>query len=239
MRTISSIITSHDEGKLVIAALNSVLENIKKVDFEHYEILIGLDNPDVKTQKALNNYICDSKIINKYIFNFNDVGLMRQNLLKLSKYEHVSFLDADDLWGDNWLFEASKFSAKNPNAVLHPDLTIFFDKEIKYVRKNPDSTSRKFKKELLIFENVWTSSYITPRWVMEKFPMKSGNTSDESSPYAYEDWSWFRETLAEGVDHRVVKKTAHFHKIKDNSNTSRSISLNKKPWPMDLKKLLY
>ena len=238
MRTISSIITCHDEGKLVIAALNSVLENIKKVDFEHYEILIGLDNPNVKTQKALNNYICDSKIINKYIFNFNDVGLMRQNLLKLSKYEHVSFLDADDLWGDNWLFEASKFSAKNPNAVLHPDLTIFFDKEIKYVRKNPDSTSRKFKKELLIFENVWTSSYITPRWVMEKFPMKSGNTSDESSPYAYEDWSWFRETLAEGVDHRVVKKTAHFHKIKDNSNTSRSISLNKKPWPMDLKKLL-
>jgi glycosyltransferase involved in cell wall biosynthesis len=238
MRTISSIITSHDEGKLVISALNSVLENIKKVDFEYCEILIGLDNPDVKTQQALNSYICDSKIINKYIFNFNDVGLMRQKMLKLSKYEYVSFLDADDLWGDNWLFEASKFSAKNPNAVLHPDLTIFFDKEIKYVRKNPDSTSRKFKKELLIFENVWTSSFITPRWVMEKFPMKSGNTSDESSPYAYEDWSWFRETLAEGVDHRVVKKTAHFHKIKDNSNTSRSISLNKKPWPMDLKKLL-
>jgi hypothetical protein len=239
MRTISTVITSHDEGELVISALNSVLENIKKVDFKHYEILIGLDNPDTKTQQALSNYICDSKIINKYIFNFSDVGLMRQKLLNLSKYEYVSFLDADDIWGDNWLYKASLTSAKNPNSVLHPELTLFFDKKIEYVRKNPDSTSRKFKKEILLFENVWTSSFITPRWVMEKYPMKSGSTSDQALPYAYEDWTWFRETLASGIEHRIVKNTAHFHKIKDNSNTSRSVYLNKKPWPIDINKLLY
>ena len=238
MLEISLIITAHNEGKLVLNALNSVLENIRKSEIMKYEVLIGLDNPDRETQIVVAQNDFHSDFIHVYNFKLGDVGIVRQNLLNLTKYEYISFLDADDLWGDNWLFEASKFSAKNPNAVLHPDLTIFFDKEIKYVRKNPDSTSRKFKKELLIFENVWTSSFITPRWVMEKFPMKSGNTSDESSPYAYEDWSWFRETLAEGVDHRVVKKTAHFHRIKNNSNTSRSISLNKKPWPIDLKKLL-
>lgn len=239
MREISLVITAHNEGKLVLNALNSVLENIRKSKITKYEVLIGLDNPDRETQIVVAQNDFHSEFIHVYNFKLGDVGIVRQNLLNLTKYEHISFLDADDLWADNWLCEASKFSAKNPNAVLHPDLTIFFDKEIKYVRKNPDSTSRKFKKELLVFENVWTSSYITPRWVMEKFPMKSGNTSDESSPYAYEDWSWFRETLAEGIDHRIVKKTAHFHKIKDNSNTSRSILLNKKPWPMDLKKLLY
>jgi glycosyltransferase involved in cell wall biosynthesis len=238
MRAVSLIITAHNEGKLLLIALDSVLQNIKKVDITKYEILIGLDNPDQITQNISNHLDFDSEFIHVHNFKIGDVGIVRQNLLNLTKYEHVSFLDADDLWGDNWLFEASKFSAKNPNVVLHPELTIFFDKEIKYVSKNPDSTSRKFKKELLVFENVWTSSFITPRWVMEKFPMKSGKTSDDSSPYAYEDWSWFRETLAEGVDHRVVKKTAHFHRIKDNSNTSKSISLNKKPWPMDLKKLL-
>ena len=238
MREISLIITAHNEGKLVLNALNSVLENIRKSEIMKYEVLIGLDNPDRETQIVVAQNDFHSDFIHVYNFKLGDVGIVRQNLLNLSKYEYISFLDADDLWGDNWLFEASKFSAKNPNTVLHPDLTIFFGKGIEYVRKNPDSTSRKFRKELLIFENVWTSSFITPRWVMEKFPMKSGNTSDESSPYAYEDWSWFRETLAEGVAHRVVKKTAHFHRIKDNSNTSRSILLNKKPWPMDLKKLL-
>jgi glycosyltransferase involved in cell wall biosynthesis len=239
MREISLIITAHNEGKLVLNALNSVLENIRKSKISEYEVFIGLDNPTRETQIVAAQNEFDSEFIHVHNFKLGDVGIVRQNLLNSAKYEYVSFLDADDLWGDNWLFAASKFSAKNPNAVLHPDLTIFFDKDINYVRKNPDSTSRKFKKELLIFENVWTSSFITPRWVMEKFPMKSGNTSDESSPYAYEDWSWFRETLAEGIDHRIVKKTAHFHKIKDNSNTFRSILLNKKPWPMDLKKLLY
>ena len=239
MRAVSLVITAHNEGYLVIRALNSMLQNLRIAEIVEYEVLIGLDNPDNVTQNIVGDEDFDSKFIQVHNFKINDVGLVRQHLLSLTKFDYVSFLDADDLWGDNWLYEASKFSAKNPNAVLHPDLTIFFDKEIKYVRNNPDSTSRKFKKELLVFENVWTSSFITPRWVMEKFPMKSGNTSDDSSPYAYEDWSWFRETLVAGIDHRVVKKTAHFHKIKDNSNTSKSILLNKKPWPMDLKKLLY
>jgi glycosyltransferase involved in cell wall biosynthesis len=238
MRAVSLIITAHNEGKLLLIAIDSVLKNLKRAEITDYEILIGLDNPNQATQNISTHHIFDSDLIHIYNFKLGDVGSVRKNLLDLTKYEYVSFLDSDDLWGDNWLFEARKFSTINPNAVLHPDLTIFFDKEIKFVRKNPDSTSRKFKKELLIFENVWTSSFITPRWVMKKYPMKSGSTSTNSSPYAYEDWSWFRETLAEGIDHRIVKKTAHFHRIKDNSNTSRSILLNKKPWPMDLRKLL-
>jgi glycosyltransferase involved in cell wall biosynthesis len=239
MRAVSLIITAHNEGKLVVNALNSILQNLRRVDIHEYEILIGLDDPDQVTKSILNQNDFDSNFITIHNFNLKDVGLVRQNLLNLSKFEYISFLDADDIWGDDWLYEAKKFYEKYPNAVLHPELTLFFDEKIKYVRKNPDSTSRKFKKELLLFENVWTSSFITPRWVMEKFPMKSGSTSDESSPYAYEDWSWFRETLAAGIEHRVVKKTAHFHKIKDSSNTSKSILLNKKPWPIVLKKLLF
>jgi glycosyltransferase involved in cell wall biosynthesis len=238
MRTISAIITAHNEGELVRYAINSVLENIKKADFDSYEVLIGLDNPDKNTQIALDRFVYDPSIVKVIHFNLKDIGLLRQELLNLSKFEYVSFLDADDIWGDNWLCRAIRANYKKKPAVWHPELTIFFDDKFSYVRKNPDSTSFRFQKSILLFENVWTSSFITPRWVMEKFPMKSGNTFDESSPYAYEDWSWFRETLAEGIDHRIVKKTAHFHKIKDNSNTSRSILLNKKPWPMDLKKLL-
>lgn len=239
MRTVSLVITAHNEGKLVIKALNSVLQNIRASNIEEYEVIIGLDNPDEVTQNIIDQSEFSSKFIHVYNFKINDVGVVRQNLLGLTKFDHVSFLDADDMWGDNWLLKSSLFAASHPNAVLHPELTLFFDEKIKYVRKNPDSTSRKFKKEILLFENVWTSSFITPRWVMEKFPMKSGSTYDESSPYAYEDWSWFRETLAAGIEHRVVKKTAHFHKIKDSSNTSKSILLNKKPWPIDLKKLLF
>jgi glycosyltransferase involved in cell wall biosynthesis len=239
MRAVSLIITAHNEGKLVLSALNSILQNLRNAEIPDYEILIGLDNPNQETKNMSSQNDFDHNFIHIHNFNLKDIGIVRQNLLNSSKFEYISFLDADDIWSDNWLYESKHFYDKYPNAVLHPDLTLFFDKKIEYVRKNPDSTSRKFKKELLVFENVWTSSFITPRWVMEKFPMKSGNTSDDSSPYAYEDWSWFRETLAAGIEHRVVKKTAHFHKIKDTSNTSKSILLNKKPWPIDLKKLLF
>jgi glycosyltransferase involved in cell wall biosynthesis len=238
MRTLSAIITAHNEGELVKYALNSVLENFKKTNFEQYEILIGLDNPDKKTQLALESFDYDPSIVKVFNFNFRDVGMLRQSLLRLSKFEYVSFLDADDIWGDNWLYQASSLNNKNQNAVFHPELTIFFDKKFSYVRKNPDSTSLSFKKSILLFENVWTSSFISPKWIMEKYPMKSGGTFDDSSPYAYEDWSWFRDTLAAGVEHRVVKKTAHFHKIKDESNTTRSILHNKKPWPIEESKLL-
>ena len=168
MRAVSLIITAHNEGKLVVNALNSILQNLRQVDIPEYEILIGLDDPDQVTKSVVNHNDFASNFITIHNFNFKDVGLVRQNLLNLSKFEYISFLDADDIWGDNWLHEVKKFYANYPKAVLHPELTIFFDEKIKYVRKNPDSTSRKFKKEILLFENVWTSSFITPRWIMEK-----------------------------------------------------------------------
>jgi glycosyltransferase involved in cell wall biosynthesis len=236
---LSSIITAHNEGDSLVNSLTSVIRNANKSNFTVHEILVGLDNASAATKDAVEKWNFDESRVKIFHFSLSDVGHVRNELLRLSKCEYVSFLDGDDIWGDNWLEEAFKQVKSYPDAVFHPELTIFFDSEIRYVRKNPDSTDNGFEKGVLLFENLWTSSFITPRWIMEQVPMKGGGTLDKSSPFAYEDWSWFRETLSTGIEHRVVNRTAHFHRLKDDSNTTRTLNLSKRPWPIEPRNLLY
>ncbi len=238
MKNLSAVLTAHNEGAQVGDALDSIIENLKKSLLKEYEVLIGIDNGDDETLKVVAEYENKYDFISSHTFQLADVGQVRQELLNRCQFDFVSFLDGDDIWGKSWILKAIFDIKKYKDAIFHPDLTVFFDEEIRYVRKNPDSTSRKFKKEILLFENLWTSSFITPKKIMQEIPMKGGGTYDELTPYAYEDWSWFRDTLIAGYQHRVVKNTVHFQRIKSESNTSRSLKLKKEPWPIDINKLL-
>ena len=239
MKTISCIITGHNEGGMLRDSIYSVLENIEEARLLKGELIICLDRPTVETKQVADEASRFNKKISVKEFDCGDVGLVRQQALKYCNFEYVSFLDGDDIWGSNWLLRSNNLIKDRTDIILHPDLTVFFDDEIRYVRKNPDSTKRAFDKAILLFENLWTSSFITPKQIMLDIPMKSGNTFDDSSPYAYEDWSWFRETLIAGYEHRIIKKTVHFQRIKDVSNTTRSLELKKEPWPIDDMKLLF
>lgn len=239
MKCISCVVTAHNEGVMLKNSLDSVMLNIKETEIQHTELIICLDRSDSETIEVAELFAVGQESVRTHLFDLGDVGLVRQQALKYCNFEHVSFLDGDDIWGSNWLLRSNKLIKDRTDIILHPDLTVFFDDEIKYVRKNPDSTKRSFDKAILLFENLWTSSFITPKQIMLDIPMKSGKTFDDSSPYAYEDWSWFREALIAGYEHRVVKKTVHFQRIKEVSNTTRSLELKKEPWPIDVKKLLF
>jgi glycosyltransferase involved in cell wall biosynthesis len=235
---ISVVITAHNEGSLLLECFNSVEANLQLSCLISSEIIISLDLPDVKTNQIANELVLKNDNYSLIKNDFGDVGLSRQSALNFCKNEYVAFVDSDDIWGAQWLSKSISQIKKSPNSIFHPELTIYFDNEIKKVRRHQDSTSRTFNKEILYFENLWTSSFITPKKIMLDIPMKGGNVTDRSLPYAYEDWSWFRETLIEGYSHRVVKKTVHFQRIKAVSNTSKSLDLEKKPWPISIEKFL-
>lgn len=238
MDSFSCVVTAHDEGEFLKSSVYSVMRNINDARIKKFELLICLDNADNRTKNIAKDLSQNTKNINILEFRYGDVGRVRQESLKACNYEYVSFLDGDDIWGNNWLSRLTTRASTYNDVIFHPQLTVFFDEEIRYVRKNADSTKRNFKKEILLFENLWTSSFVTPKSIMLEIPMKGGNTYDRT-PYAYEDWSWFRETLIAGYKHVTVKKTVHFQRIKRESNTTRSVDLKKEPWPVDIKKLLF
>lgn len=238
MKSISCLITCHNEGEVLQDSYNSVVRNLAEIKDLKNEVIICLDRPDDKTLMVVDLIANTSKGIKVKKFDLGDVGLVRQEALNFCEFDHVAFLDADDIWGSNWLLRSNNLIKDRTDIILHPDLTVFFDDEIRYVRKNPDSTDKNFEKAVLLFENLWTSSFIAPKQIMLDIPMKSGDTYDDS-PYAYEDWSWFREILIAGYQHRIVKRTVHFQRIRHESNTTRSVELKKEPWPIDIKKLLF
>lgn len=238
MVNLTAIVTAHNEGHFLLSALSSVRRNFSQVGKIDYEILISLDRADHLTTKIAKTFAANNANCQIITHDFGDVGKARQSSLSKSSFDYVAFLDGDDVFGDFWLKSVTREARKNKDIIWHPDLTIYFDSEIRSVRKNVDGTKKKFRKDFLIFENFWTSTFVTPKHIMESVPMKGGNTYDQGNPYAYEDWSWFRDTVSLGYKHGVIKKTVNFVRLKVNSNTTRTLSLGKRPWPTNISNLL-
>ena len=235
----TAIVTAHDEGEFLKYALGSVKRNFDQLGKPNYEILISLDRANSLTTKFARDFANENVNSRIITYDLGDVGKVRQSILSECSFDYIAFLDGDDIFGDHWLKSVAQNIRKYPNVIWHPDLTLYFDTKIRSVRKNVDGTKRNFKKNYLIFENLWTSTFVTPKYIMQKVPMKGGNTYEEGSPYAYEDWSWFRDTVSLGFKHGVVKKTVNFVRLKDQSNTTRTLDLGKQPWPTNVSNLLY
>lgn len=235
----TAIVTAHKEGPILLSALKSIKRNFNQSPNVKFEILISLDRANNLTAEIAKDFAKNDSNIKIIHHDYGDVGLSRQSTLKFSSFDYAAFLDGDDLWGDFWIKSVRQRIQRNPEIIWHPDLTLYFDDDLRLVRKNINGNSVKFRKEILIFENLWTSTFVTPTHIMEKVPMQGGDTYNSVVPYAYEDWSWFRDTVAMGYRHGVAKKTVNFVRLKSESNTTRSLILKKLPWPTDISNLIY
>lgn len=157
-----------------------------------------------------------------------DLGRVRNVIVPRTKGRYIAFLDADDLFSENWLAEGiaalDEAAERGERAIAHPELNVVFDGH-KAVRQNIDSTSPLFTPNLLYVRNCYDSLCMAPREAHLAVPYVP---RDIPNGLSYQDWQFAIETLSRGWRHLVVQDTIIFKRRRDfslvvESNARRSI----------------
>lgn len=234
----SIIVTCHNEQNYLINSLASVRNNIgfHLASFSEvsYEILLILDSPDVFTKSIAENWVKENEFGRIILTNNRDIGMSRNLGIKNAQFDLIFLLDGDDCWGLSWLKQSIIHFINNPTiAILHPELVLYKSLSIDAVRRHIETNDPDFDPWILSFENLWTSSIACPRSGFDLVTFPNGSTHP-SNLFAYEDWSFFRESCEIGIPHFVIPRTVHLVNHRTNSNTTISYASRQYPWPSRL-----
>jgi glycosyltransferase involved in cell wall biosynthesis len=218
---LTCIITGHREGRLAVPSLRSfwiAIEAARAAGFD-VEAVLCLDRPDALTEKLFNSYKKDAVAVDTY--DLGDQGKVRNGAVAKANGKYCAFLDADDLWSENWLIEALNFLADKPEThIAHPQYNYFFEKQAT-IFTHVDQESPEFQLDLLRIMNYWDALCVCPTAIHRAFPFCE---RDIAGGYAYEDWFWNCETVAAGCIHKVVPDTVLFKRRQENSQTMKAAS---------------
>ncbi|PRM91347.1 hypothetical protein CJ672_09690 [Arcobacter cryaerophilus gv. occultus] len=222
---VSLLITFHSEGILAQMTLNSV-ERCRLYAEQHgisCEYVWVMDNIDDETKRILNEYPIDSSIVQKIEVSHGDSGASRNSGITIAKGTAIAILDGDDYYSTNWIERAwNALQEYGYQSIIHPEFVLNFG-TVKLYGWQIDQKSDEFKVEGLFRENFWTSALMAYRRVYLEIPYKA--TYVDKTGYAYEDWHWNCQTISEGYEHRLAKKTVSFYRRKKVSRIIKESSV--------------
>jgi hypothetical protein len=218
---LTCIITGHREGRLAVPSLRSFWDAIGAARDAGFtvEALLCLDRPDALTEKLFDTYRQDAVALD--LFDVADQGKVRNSAVTKARGTYCAFLDADDLWSQNWLVEALTFLKDKPDThIAHPQYNYFFEKQAT-IFTHVDQESPDFRLDLLRVANYWDALCVCPTDIYREIPFCD---RDIAGGYAYEDWFWNCETVAAGYIHKVVPDTVLFKRRQESSQTVKAAS---------------
>ncbi|TYL51607.1 glycosyltransferase family 2 protein [Nocardioides sp. BGMRC 2183] len=155
-------------------------------------------------------------------FDVGDLGKVRNAVLPQTDGRYVAFLDADDLFSENWLASGVAYlqdrEARSETAIAHPELNVIFDAE-QSVLVNIDQDSPLFTPHQLYLRNPYDALCIAAREAFLDVPYRP---NDIAAGLAFEDWTWGIETMSRGWRHVVVPDTIIFKRRRDSSLVTAS-----------------
>lgn len=228
---VSAIITGHNEGMLAGLGLRSLLDAVAVARDAglSVEILAVLDNPDRATHEALAE-VPDrgGRLIE---VSHGDHGLARNDAIGNASGRYLAFLDADDLWSENWVVNAFRMCESEPGRVIaHPAVNWIFDNG-GYCYFLPDQTDEAWNLSFVRVANPWDQLCMAPAEVHRAHPY---HRRDLAAGFAYLDWSWNLETIGAGYVHRVVPDTIHFKRRRSTSQFTQARDNRSLPFESEL-----
>lgn len=184
------------------------------------ECLLGLDDPTEATRTFFSQSIFDRW--RRIELSYGDPGKTRNALVAESAGELIAFLDGDDLYSENWLYEGSRIVAEaeadGRRVIVHPELNWFFDGS-HTVTKVLDQRDPLFSPRRCYTGNYYDTLCIAPRRAHEDFPYAD---RDIPNGFAVEDFQFGIETMADGWVHVVARDTIIFKRKRDGSLISQA-----------------
>lgn len=217
---VSAIITFHREGELAKAALTSIERCRAYAEQRGVQVSLSmtLDGGDAATEDAIRSHPALRTSDRLHCIEVGDLSLSRNYAVAHSDGDVVATFDGDDLFSENWIYEACvvihHFGA---STIVHPQLIVAFGALDAYWYQI-DQVDSRFRPESLFSFNHWNACAVAPRKTFERCPYQCARVGE--SGFGFEDWHWNCETIAAGYVHRVAPRTFRAERRK------RSGSLN-------------
>jgi glycosyl transferase family 2 len=220
------VVTAHDETLVCGPTMRSAELAVSEARSRGYtvETIVGLDN----ATPATHDYFHQARFDHweRWEMHEGDLGRVRNAIVPRTKGRYIAFLDADDLFSENWLAEgvAALDAAveSGERAIAHPELNVIFDGS-KAILQNVDSSSTLFTPYLLYVRNCYDSLCMSPREAHLAVPYVD---RDIPNGLSYQDWQYAIETLSRGWRHLVVNDTIIFKRRREFSLVAESNSRN-------------
>jgi hypothetical protein len=216
------IVTAHDETTVcgpTMRAADLAVEAARARGLT-VQTIIGLDAPTEATSAYFHQQRFDHW--ERRILHECELGRVRNALVPESEGRNIAFLDADDLFSENWLAEGvaalDAAAERGERAIVHPELNVVFDGQ-RTVLLNIDQASPLFTPHYLYFRHYYDSLCMAPREAHLDIPYV---TRDVPNGLSYQDFQFTIETLAAGWRHVVVKDTIIFKRRRDVSLVTES-----------------
>ena len=214
---VTAILTAHGEGFMAGPAARSLLA---AVDFAaqrgiNCEIVAVLDRADELTNGVVRTALGELATVIET--DEGDPGQARNAGILASTGRFASFLDADDLWSENWVLNAYQAAQLRPEAVFHSECNIIFG-EMQLVFWHIDSEAADADLTYLDFNNYWDALCFADRDIFLSHPFRR---NDLANGFGHEDWLWNAETTASGIPHKPVPETIHFKRSRRGSQMRR------------------
>lgn len=220
MTDITAIVTAHSETVLAGPSMASAEAAIAQAEAAGFAVerLIGLDS----ATEACRSYFSQEAFAawRRVEFSFRDQGQARNALVREATGRWIAFLDADDLWSENWLIEAARLlvAAGEDRIVVHPELNWFFEKQASILVKVPQDDPLMLP-HCLYFANYYDALAMAPREAHLDWPYAD---RDLGAGFALEDLQWNIETMADGWRHVVARDTIVFKRRREMSQNIRA-----------------
>jgi hypothetical protein len=230
---ITVAVTAHSETVVAGPTMRSAELAIRAAEADGFRVerLIGLDAASELcagffTQPAFDGW-------KKAEFDVRDLGRARNELAKIARGESIAWLDADDLFSENWLVAGGRLLAEahqsRTKIIVHPEMNWMFDTAPSAFVK-PMQTDPLFTPHYFNFMNYYDSMCLTPREAVLEIPYTH---YDFASGFAFEDWPWNIETMVAGWEHVIARDTVIFKRRRDASLVVTSGQRRTIIWPVE------
>lgn len=217
MTDLTLIVTAHDETLVAGPTMTAADVAVAAAREAGYtvETIIALDNATDATTEYFGQSCFDHW--QRWTMDEGDLGRVRNALVPRTSGRFIAFLDADDLFSENWLADGvgvlTAAAERGERIIAHPEVNLIFD-GTKFLYQNIDQDSPLFTPYYLYAANGYDSLCLTPREAHLDVPYVSRNIPNGLS---YQDWQFAVQTMARGWKHVVVRDTIIFKRRRDTS----------------------
>jgi glycosyltransferase involved in cell wall biosynthesis len=214
---LSIVVTAHSETVVCGPTMRSADLAVEAARERGYvvETVIALD----RATDATRAFFAQSRFDHwqRWEFDEGDLGRVRNAAVPRTSGRHVAFLDADDLFSENWLAEGiavlDEAAREGRRVIAHAELNVMFDGG-NSVLVHIDQSSPLFTPLFAYVRNYHDSLCMTPRQAHLDIPYVS---RDIPNGLSFQDWQFSIETMAAGWEHVLVRDTIIFKRRRDAS----------------------
>lgn len=223
---LSLIVTAHDETSVCGPTMRSADLAVAAARDAGITVqaIVALD----RATDSTTSYFRQSRFDHweRWEYDEGDLGRVRNAIVPRAVGRLIAFLDAADLFSENWLVEAVRAldagAARGERTIAHPELNVVFD-GVRSVRVNLPADSPLFSPHSLYVGHPYDSLFMAPREAHLEIPYVSTDAStDVATSPSFEDVRFTIQSLDAGWRHVVVPDTVIFHRHRDFSPSTES-----------------